>query len=145
MQQRSASADARISTMPAIRNIGGAVTRLTRICTERKAGYTGGRYAGNEERAWRESRARMQLTRVGIRTIAAPVFLFCSLSLSLSFPETYRINVFSYVVISLIEILSNSWSLGSRALVLDFPISNIYLIRFYVRPKCVFCKKIVKS
>lgn len=92
--------------MPAIRNIGGAVTRLTRICIERKAGYTGGRYAGNEERAWRESRAQMHPSRVGIRAIAAAVFLF--LSFSPSFPEIYRINMFSYVVISLIEILSNS-------------------------------------
>lgn len=67
--------------MPAIRNIGGAVTRLTRICTERKAGYTSGRYAGNEERVWRESRAQMQASRVGIRAIAAAAFLSLSLSL----------------------------------------------------------------
>jgi len=67
MQQQNASANARISAMLAIRNIDGAVTRLTRICTERKADYTvperkadytipeckadytGGRYAGSEE------------------------------------------------------------------------------------------------
>lgn len=71
--------------MPAIRNIGGAVTRLTRICTERKAGYTGGRYAGNEEMARRKLRAQMQASRAGIRAIAAAAAAAASLSsLSLS-------------------------------------------------------------
>lgn len=93
--------------MPAIRNIGGAVTRLTRICTERKAGYTGGRYAGNEEMARRKLRAQMQASRAGIRAIAAAAASLSSLSLSLILrdilPEIYRTDILSYVPIFFVE------------------------------------------
>lgn len=93
--------------MPAIRNIGGAVTRLTRICTERKAGYTGGRYAGNEEMARRKLRAQMQASRAGIRAIAAAAAAASLSSLSFSrspsLPEIYRTDILSYVPIFFVE------------------------------------------
>lgn len=67
--------------MPAIRNIGGAVTRLASIYTERKAGYNAGRYARDVKRD-RENESRWNSRDRGR----------CSLELSKDMPDCEGIS-----------------------------------------------------